>query len=74
MKIPLTLPSPARGEDFLIPLPRWEGLGEGDLGANRNHFYYRGGIYTRKSGLTGRSGRTRRNRRPRAALQVLAEP
>jgi hypothetical protein len=32
IKIPLTLPSPARGEGFLIPLPRREGLGEGDLG------------------------------------------
>src|SRR5271157_2949355 len=28
---PLTLPSPARGEGFFIPLPRREGLGEGDL-------------------------------------------
>jgi hypothetical protein len=29
-KVPLTLPSPARGEGFLIPLPRREGLGEGE--------------------------------------------
>jgi hypothetical protein len=37
VKIPLTLPSPARGEGFLIPLPRREGLGEGeeDLDASR---------------------------------------
>jgi len=39
-KIPLTLPSPARGEGFLIPLPRREGLGEGDLGTDLLTFHY----------------------------------
>jgi len=29
-KRPLTLPSPAKGEGFLIPIPRREGSGEGD--------------------------------------------
>jgi hypothetical protein len=39
VKVPLTLPSSARGEGFRIPLPRREGLGEGDVGANRNAFH-----------------------------------
>ena len=39
VKIPLTLPSPARGEGFLIPLPRREGLGEGDVNPKLNLFH-----------------------------------
>ncbi len=36
----LTLPSPARGEGFLIPLPRREGLGEGDLNPKLDLFHH----------------------------------
>ncbi len=41
MLVKVALPSPGKGQGFLIPLPRREGLGEGDPGTNRDRVRYK---------------------------------